>query len=165
MKIAKLLAIYGCLFVLASPSSTGHAQGAFLTRCAQILMNYIGKPFAKGAAEAAGGEVAKYLLERRSTTIGQGDIQQLQRRGLTECEIRQQVEAIYLGNAQPNMGGGPPNMLRRFSAQARCSVTGAIGTAHGFATPQEALEHAIYDCAYRGGIPACCQHGAYLTNE
>jgi hypothetical protein len=95
------------------------------------------------------------LLDRGSTSISQGDIQQLQRRGLTECEIRQQLEAIYFA--------AQPNTARRFSAQARCSVTGAVGTAHGFATPQEALEHAIYDCAYRGGIPGCCQNGAHLT--
>jgi hypothetical protein len=156
MKFVKSLAVFGCLFVLTGTSSTAHAQAGLVTKCAQILMNFVGKPLVKGAMEAAGGAVAKYLLERGSTSIEQGDIQQLQRRGLTECEIRRQLEAIYLAESQPNT-------TRGFSAQAVCSVTGAVGTAHGFATPQEALAHAIYDCGYRGGIPECCQHGARIT--
>ena len=154
MKFMTFLAIFGWLFVFTATSSTVNAQGAFVTRCAQILLNYVGKPMTKGAMEAAGGAVAKYLLDRGSTSISQADIQQLQRAGLTECEVRQQLEAIYLTGGQP---------ARSFSAQAYCSATGAVGTAHGFSTPQEAVEHAIYDCAYRGGIPACCQQGARVV--
>lgn len=158
MRIARLVAVCGCVMALAGPSSTaGHAQTrGFISTCAQILMKYVGKPFAKGAVEAAGGEVAKYLLERKTTTINPSDVEQLQRRGLSECEIRQQVEAI---------AGPSPAPARRFSAQAHCSATGVTGTAHGLATPQEALQHAIYDCKFRGGVPACCERGAGLTDE
>jgi hypothetical protein len=37
-----------------------------------------------------------------------------------------------------------------------------MGTSHGMPTPQQALEHAIYDCQYRGGVPECCRRGAQL---
>jgi hypothetical protein len=141
--------------LVAFASSGANAQGALLTKCGQILLNYLGKPFAKSAAAAAGGEVGKYLIDRGLNTLRRGDVQQLQNQGLTECEIRQQVEAIYAAQ-QPSQQAG-------YSAIAKCSVTGAIGTAQGFPTPQQALRYAIYDCANRGGIPACCQHGAIIV--
>ena len=56
---------------------------------------------------------------------------------------------------------GPSSTVHAYSAWARCSVTRIVGTAHGFATRQEALSYAISDCAYRGGIPECCRNGAY----
>jgi hypothetical protein len=95
MKVAKFLAIFGCLLMLIGMSSTAHAQAPLVTRCMQIVLNYVGKPLVKGAVEAAGGEVAKYLLNRGSTSISRDDVQQLQRLGLTECDIRQQLEDIY----------------------------------------------------------------------
>src|SRR5712691_2851643 len=113
MKFVTFLAIFGCLFVLTAVPSTVQAQGAFVTRCAQILLSYVGKPLTKGAMEAAGGAVAKYLLDRGSTSISQADIQQLQHAGLTECEVRQQLEAIYSAYS----AGGQPNVARSFSAQ------------------------------------------------
>jgi hypothetical protein len=45
---------------------------------------------------------------------------------------------------------------RGYTAQASCSMTGAVGMARG-ATPGEAAALAIGDCIRRGGVPACCE--------
>lgn len=146
--IALMIAVHG---FLPSPIQ---AQGV-VGKCAQILLNYVGKPLAKGALSAAGGEVGRYLAERGLSTIRQGDVVALRQRGLSECEIRRQVEMLYAAQARPVHNRG-------YSAIARCSATGATGTAHNLASPGQAIHHAVRDCAYRGGIPACCEKGARL---
>lgn len=71
----------------------------------------------------------------------------------------------------PSVYGGLPALQRPpayagtqrgFSAQAFCSITGAVGVAGGLPYPQQALAAAVSDCIANGGVPQCCQHGARL---
>jgi hypothetical protein len=162
MRFRAVLALAALTFIWFVPTPAG-AQGALVSTCAKIIWNYVGKPFAAGAAEKAGGLVAEYFADKikrgRPPAVEQQDIAELQRRGMSECELRRQIEAMY-APAQPYGFYGQP---ATYSAEAYCSVTGAIGTAHALPTPEQAISHAIYDCAYRGGIPECCRHGARLV--
>jgi len=57
-----------------------------------------------------------------------------------------------------------PNYLQPgYSAQAYCSITGAVGSSFDMPSPRIALRAAVYDCVARGGVPRCCVHGARLT--
>jgi hypothetical protein len=47
---------------------------------------------------------------------------------------------------------------RGYTAQAVCSMTGAVGRARG-GSVGEAAALAIDDCIRRGGVPACCERG------
>jgi hypothetical protein len=63
------------------------------------------------------------------------------RRGCSgECSSRQEA---------------PP---RGYTAEASCSITGAVGRARG-ASAGEAASLAVGDCIRRGGVPACCERG------
>jgi hypothetical protein len=113
-------------------------------------------------------------------------------RRISECELRRQFEVMYsgtsapygqpspsnrgpspeYGNAPPPYGGspaydapsayaGPPH--GGFSAQAFCSITGAVGFAGGLPYPQQALAAAVSNCIAQGGVPQCCEHSARLV--
>jgi hypothetical protein len=79
-----------------------NAQGMAGT-CARILMEFVGKPLITAAAGEIGGALGRYLAglahkdEDGTATLTKSDIEHLkrlaQREGLSECELRQQLEA------------------------------------------------------------------------
>jgi hypothetical protein len=150
----------GVALLLAAAPGTAEAQGRIkpVTECLKKVWEYFGKPVTTGAAERVGGVAADYFIDKirksgsASAPITDNDVQALQRRGLSDCEIRQAI--MEMQGSQPVTV--PP---RGYSAQAHCARTGAVGTAHNMPTPQKAVEHAVYDCAYRGGVPDCCRQG------
>jgi hypothetical protein len=152
--------IVGVALLIAVAPATVEAQGRIkpVTECLKKVWEYFGKPVTQGAAEKVGGVAAEYFIDKirksgsPSAPITDTDVQALQRRGLSDCEIRQAIMEMQ--------GGRPVNApSRSYSAQAHCARTGAVGTAHNMPTPQKAVEHAVYDCAYRGGVPDCCRQG------
>ncbi|MET0568386.1 MAG: hypothetical protein ABWZ74_04850 [Hyphomicrobiaceae bacterium] len=168
MRLARHLATMWLALALAFTPAHANAQGGAVVTCAKKIWEFVGKPLTAGAAERAGGLVAEYFADKLKggaksgapsapptapVSIGRNDIEALQRRGLNDCQIRQALDAMY-GVAQPYV---PP---RGYSAQAYCGITGATGTAHNMPSPQQAMQHAVYDCVYRGGVPDCCQRGA-----
>lgn len=160
MNILRAVTLGVALLIAAAPP-TVEAQGRVkpITECLKKVWEYFGKPVTTGAAERVGGVVAEHFIDKirksgsASAPISDSDVQALQRRGLSDCEIRQAITAMQ--------GARPVNVAPRgYSAQAHCARTGAVGTAHNMPSPQKAVEHAIYDCAYRGGVPDCCRQGA-----
>jgi hypothetical protein len=159
----------GVALLLAAAPGTAEAQGKAkpVSDCIKIVWEYFGKPVTKGAAEKVGGVAAEYFIDKirkgsstsgpsASAPITNGDVQELQRRGLNDCQIREAIAAMQ--------GTQPVNVAPRgYSAQAHCARTGAVGTAHNMPSPQQAVEHAVYDCAYRGGVPDCCRQGARVV--
>lgn len=151
------------LLIAATPASV-EAQGKIkpVTECLKKVWEYFGKPVTQGAAEKVGGVAAEYFIDKIrksgsvSAPITDNDVQALQRRGLSDCEIREAITALQ--NMRPV--NTPP---RGYSAQAHCARTGAVGTAHNMPSPQQAIEHAVYDCAYRGGVPDCCRQGVRVA--
>jgi hypothetical protein len=155
----------GVALTIAVAPGTAEAQGRIkpVTECLKKVWEYFGKPVTKGAAEKVGGVAAEYFIDKirksgrgsgpsGSAPITEADIQALQRHGLSDCQIREAIMAMQ--------GMGTVNVPSRgYSAQAHCARTGAVGTAHNMPSPQQAIEHAVYDCAYRGGIPDCCRQG------
>jgi hypothetical protein len=71
--------------------------------CARILMDLVGKPLVTAAAGEIGGALGRYLAglahkdEDGNPTLTKSDIEHLkrlaQREGLSECELRQRLEA------------------------------------------------------------------------
>lgn len=45
----------------------------------------------------------------------------------------------------------------RWRAQARCSMTGAVGVASAQRSRENAAAIAVRNCIRAGGVPACCQ--------
>jgi hypothetical protein len=133
-------------------------------------MNYVGKPVLKGAATTAGGLVANHFAAKlagaEEAKITETDVQQLarkaQQQGMSDCEIRKQVEQLVIASTiEPTPRGRIPR--GGYSAIARCSRTGAVGRSYDEDTPQEAIEAAVDHCIDRGGIPECCEEGARLV--
>jgi hypothetical protein len=124
-----------------------NAQGMAGT-CARILMEFVGKPLITAAAGEIGGALGRYLAglahedEDGKATLTKSDIERLkrlaQREGLSECELRQQLEAATGANAprtfddpdeRPQPGRyynpyGPPPVAPR-PPQASVCVTSA----------------------------------------
>ncbi len=157
--------ILGVALLLAASPGTAEAQGKgkAVSECLKKVWEYFGKPVTTGAAEKVGGVAAEYFIDKirksgsASAPITDTDVQALQQRyGLSDCQIREAIMAMQ-GIRPVNV---PP---RGYSAQAHCARTGAVGTAHNMSSPQQAVEHAVYDCTYRGGIPDCCRQGARVT--
>jgi hypothetical protein len=199
MPYQRALIFLGALAVFACGGDGAHAQG--LSACAKILWEFVGKPLTGVMVEKGGGllfdHFAGKLKEREEVVVTQNDIQTLSReydqRGISECELRRQFEAMYggtgspygqpspgynnrpppeYGNAAPPYGRPPaygaPSAYagpqHGFSAQAVCSITGAVGFAGGLPYPQQALAAAVSNCIAQGGVPQCCQHGAQLVD-
>lgn len=156
------LLLAASIFCLCFPLTDGaNAQAIGLAgKCAQILLQYFGKPLAAELAKEASGEIASYFREKYrqgSNAVTQEDVKQLQNRGVTPCQLRAALDTVS--------GRQPLPYPQTFSAQAYCSATGVTGTSHMLPSPEQALQSAIHDCIYRGGIPQCCQHGAMLVPE
>jgi len=64
-------------------------------------------------------------------------------------------------NRNRNYGNGIYGQ-RGYSAQTKCPITGAIGTAQNHSSPDMAITMAILDCVSRGGIAECCKEHARL---
>jgi hypothetical protein len=164
MNLLRALTLSVALTIAVMPGTTEAQQGKIkpVTECLKKVWEYFGKPVTQGAAEKVGGVAAEYFIDKirksgsASAPISDNDVQALQRRGLSDCEIRQAIMALQ--NMQPV--NTPP---RGYSAQAHCARTGAVGTAHNMPSPQQAIEHAVYDCAYRGGVPDCCRQGVRVA--
>jgi hypothetical protein len=155
--------ILSLALTIAIAPGTAEAQGRIkpVTECLKKVWEYFGKPVTKGAAEKVGGVAAEYFIDKirksgSSATISDSDVQALQQRGLSDCQIREAIMAMQ----EIRPVNVPP---RGYSAQAHCARTGAVGTAHNMPSPQQAVDHAVYDCAYRGGIPDCCRQGVRVT--
>jgi hypothetical protein len=151
----------GIVVLIATPPLEGHAQ---LAGCAKVLWEFVGKPLTGVMIEKGGGLLFDYyadkLKRQREVVVTRDDIQLLtreyDRRGSSECELRQEFEAIYGRDArrvQP----------RSFSAEAHCSITGATGYADGLPSQQQALLGAINSGINYGGVPECCRRGAQLV--
>ena len=165
-KFAVVLLLGGILLQVPAPT----ADGAVLSTCIRILMNYVGKPVLKGAATTAGGLVANHFAAKlagaQEAKITETDVQQLarqaQQQGMSDCELRAQVEQLVSASTiEPNRREPIPR--GSYSAIARCSLTGAVGRSSDEDTPREALEAAVEDCIDRGGVPGCCVEGARLV--
>lgn len=142
------------IFLCFAPASGANAQ---LVTCGKILLEYFGKPLAAELARQAGGKIADYFskkLEHGSQEFTRDDVDALGRQGVTPCQLREAITG-------PLPNGN--NYQQGFSAQAHCSVTGATGYSYNLPTPQMAMQTAINNCIYYGGIPQCCANGAMMA--
>lgn len=139
-------------------------QGSLVSTCAQVLMTYVGKPFLNAAASEAGTQVARYFGEKvRNGGAGrleQRDVDVLRQRGVSECEIRQSVEAMQgirpQGQQQPQFAG--------YVARSTCSATGAMGVSQPAPSRPQAAAQAVQTCVAYGGIYDCCVRGTQSLN-
>ncbi len=141
------------IFLCFAPANGANAQ---LMTCGKILLEYFGKPLAAELARQAGGKIAEYFskkVEQGSQTFTRDDVDALSRQGVTPCQLREAITGpLPVGNGYQ----------QGFSAQSHCGVTGATGYSYNLPTPQMALEAAINNCIYYGGIPECCARGAMM---
>lgn len=112
-KFAVVLLLGGLLLQVPAPT----ADGAVLSTCIRILMNYVGKPVLKGAATTAGGLVANHFAAKmagaQEARITETDVQQLareaQRQGMSDCELRAQIEQLMRASTiEPTPRRGTP---------------------------------------------------------
>ena len=162
MSALRAFLVMGLLGCMTFQVPEARAQGGTIATCTKAIWKYVGRPVTAGMLAKSGQLIVEHFAERvkeqKTTTISESDVSQLigeyERSGVTECEMRRQLEAM----------SGPqdaPPVL--YSAEAFCRRTGVIGVARGQPTPEHALGMAVQDCINRGGIPGCCEQGAYLT--
>jgi hypothetical protein len=165
-----VIGVFACLALQAPPAD---AQAAFLTKCAKIIMKYVGEPLTAGMAERGGELLMDHFMQKfqeqeqqpeqqqQGIVITPEDVEALKQegeaRGMTECEVRRQIEMAY-GDTPTELPPPAP-----YAAEAYCSATGVVGFVEGMSTPGQAIDGAVYDCINRGGIPACCANGASLV--
>ena len=165
----------GVFLVLCAQPGSEPARGSAVTTCGKVLWEFVGKPLTGVMVEKMGGLVFDQFADRlkkgRDVVVTASDIQTLTKRsGLSECELRQQLElaagpAAYRPSpsAAPYLRPGAYVEPSGFSARSYCSRTGAVGLARGFPTAQQAMQGAVFDCINRGGVPECCAHGVQLV--
>jgi hypothetical protein len=157
-----VIGVFACLAFQAPPAD---AQAAFLTKCAKIIMKYVGEPLTAGMLERGGELIVDHFAAKLNSEeppiLTPEDVEELKQegeaRGMTECEVRRQIEMAY-GDTPTDL---PPPIP--YAAESYCSATGVVGFVEGMGTPQEAIAGAVADCIMRGGIPACCGNGATLV--
>ena len=162
MSTRRVVIIFGVLGCIAFQAPEAHTQTGAVGTCAKILWNYVGKPLTGAVIQEGAELLADYFANKLQgtredeVTISESYIDRLIReyeeRGMTECELRRQLEAMY------EMDGG----WSYYSAETYCPRTGAEGYAEGLPSPEQALTAAIDDCIDHGGVPDCCQRHARL---
>ena len=152
-----------------TPPPQARAQAALIGTCGKILMRYVlskevVKSFASAAAKKGGDAVADYFIDKikrgGAERVEPRDLEVLRNQGISECQARQQIDAMMQGGALP---GNYPAPAPTFAAQAYCSATGRTGQAWGLPNPQMALNAAVQNCVQNGGILECCRNGAQLV--
>lgn len=90
--------VLACMMVLPGDA---RAQGVAAT-CVKVLWQYVGKPVSQGMLSRGGELLADYFAEKirgDSVDVSERDIQVLRRefeqRGMTDCDLRQQLQAMY----------------------------------------------------------------------
>src|SRR5437868_10036878 len=81
---------------------------AQLSTCMKIMLEYVGKPFAKKVTEAGAGLAADYLVKKvagggsasaSAAQFTQQDLTNLRARyeqnGMTECQLRQDLQQVF----------------------------------------------------------------------
>lgn len=105
-RLSTRFALIWCLAFAVTPADA-HAQAA--TACAKIIWDFVGKPLTTAMLSKAGELIVEHFADRMqhggTTDVSQGDIQVLQRefqqRGMTECDLRRQLEAMYGSQGVP----------------------------------------------------------------
>lgn len=157
--------------LLSLPAKTPVATtggGTILSACAQVLMNHVGKPLIQSAARETGTQTARYLFEKvrngGAAKVEARDYDILRQRGMSECQIRQEIEQMYGAAASQPNGFGRQEMFPGYVARSTCSATGAWGQSHPQPTRQAAANEAVQACVAFGGIPECCRNGTQSMN-
>jgi hypothetical protein len=106
VSMRRTLLIIGLAGGMTFQIPAAQAQGGALASCAKFVWQYVGKPLTGAMIDRGAGLVADYFYDKLRTgsgggVISQQDITALQRRGVSECEIRQQLEAMYAGQQTP----------------------------------------------------------------
>jgi hypothetical protein len=105
MSIRQTPLVFVALVCMVSQPTAAQAQAPAISTCMSILWNYVGKPMTAAIAERAGGAIADYFLGKLqnnpsgSVKVTENDIrnvvQQYEQQGSSECEARQQFDAMY----------------------------------------------------------------------
>ena len=108
MLILRAFVVVGLLACMTFQAPEAQAQGGVISTCLKLLLKHVGKPITEGMLSKAGELLVEHFVERvkqgKTTTITQSDIRQIKQRGIqrgmTECEIRRQLEAMYSDQVQ-----------------------------------------------------------------
>ena len=109
MAAPRALIAIGILAAITSYVPDAHAQGLVGT-CARVVLKYVGKPLAEAMIQRGSGLVADYFFDkmrggRDGAVVSQQDIavlqQQAARQGLSECEMRRQLEQLFAAANAP----------------------------------------------------------------
>jgi len=168
MFASRLIIVVTCVFgCMTFQPQEANAQGLVGT-CAKVLWKYVGVPLTTAMVERAGELIIDHFAERLQrdgeTNVSEDDIrevrQEYERRGKTECEMRRDLEAMYVNQPQP----GPVIEPERDGYLAIASCRTSVGIGRSFSSPEKAALGAFYSCVAHGGSPACCRRGTYLVD-
>ena len=102
---------------------------AQLSTCMKIMLEYVGKPFAKKVVEAGAGLAADYLVKKvagggsaSAAQLTQQDLITLRARyeqnGMTECQLRQDLQQVFAMGSDDNPF--PVDMRQTMPRTATC---------------------------------------------
>jgi hypothetical protein len=117
------------LVLIIVPACGATPAAAQLSACMRIMVEYVGKPFAKKVAEAGAGLAADYLVKKlagrgdaSASEFTQQDLVNLRARyeqnGMSECQLRQDLQQVF--DSQPAYNPMPAYMPQTMPRTATC---------------------------------------------